>query len=89
MEYLDGVLHEDILIVVATAFYSAAVPAFADSTAVAGDRLVAVCAGVSGILVGIYWAALCGQSEACRDEEVELFLPAYHILCAPSVVWMG
>ena len=89
MEHPDGVLYQDILLVVTKAFYSAVVPAVADCAFAAGICLVAVCAGVSRIAVGVYLLVFSGQSETRRDEEVELFLSAHHFLRAPSVVWMG
>ena len=89
MEHPNGVLHQDVLIVVVEAFHSAAVPVVADYAVAAGICLVAVCAGVSRIAVGVYLLVFSGQSETRRDEEVELFLSAYHLLCAPSFVWLG
>lgn len=89
VEHPDGVLHQDILFVVVAAFHSAAVPAVADWASVVGICLVAVCAGVSGFAIGLHLLAFSGQSETRRDEEVEFFLSAYHLLCAPSVVWLG
>ena len=89
MEYPNGVLHEDIFLVVVEAFCPPVVSTVTDSTAVTGICLVAVCAGVCGFAIGVYLLVFSGQSETRRDEEVEFFLSAHHLLCAPSVLWLG
>lgn len=89
MEHPDGVLYQDILLVVTKAFYSAVVPAVADCTVAASLCLVAVCAGVNSITSGIYRAAVYSESEVSNFKAFELLLSSDYILCTSSVVRMG
>ena len=89
MEYPNSVLHEDVLIVVIKAFYSAAVSAVADCASAAGFCLVALCAGVNSIASGIYRAAVYSESEVSNFKAFELLLSSDYILCTSSVVRMG
>lgn len=89
MEYPHCVLHQDVLITVVEAFYSAVVPAVADRSVAAGFCLVALCAGVSGFAAGIYRAAVYSESEVSNFKAFELLLSSDYILCTSSVVRMG
>lgn len=89
MEHPDGVLYQDILLVVTKAFYSAVVPAVADCTVATSLCLVAVCAGVNSIASGIYRAAVYSESEVSNFKAFELLLSSDYILCTSSVVRMG
>ena len=89
MEYLDGVLYQDVLFVVVEALHSAVVPAVADCTVAASLCLVAVCAGVNSIASGIYRAAVYSESEVSNFKAFELLLSSDYILCTSSIVRRG
>ena len=89
MEYLDGLLHKDVLIVVAEAFHSVVVLAFSDSAVYAGLPLVVICIGVACIFVSIYRVVVCSKLKVGNSEETQILLFAHHTLCAPPIVRMG
>ena len=89
MEYLDGLLHKDVLIVIVETFYSVVVLAFSDSAVYAGLPLVAICIGVACIFVSIYRVAVCSKLKVGNPEETQILLFAHHILCASPIVRLG
>ena len=89
MEYLDGILYQDILFAVSEAFHTPAVLAVTDSTIATGIYLVAVCIGVACIFVSIYRVVVCSKLKVGNSEETQILLFAHHILCAPPIVRMG
>ena len=89
MEYLDGLLYQDILFAVIKAFHTLAVLAFTDCSFAPCFNLVAVCAGFIRITSGIYGFVVSCQFEIDRSKASELLLSIDNVLCASSVVWLG
>ena len=89
MEHLDGILYEDVLVVVNKAFHTIAVLAVAHCAIAIWVNLVAICLGICGFIAGIYRAAVYSESEVSNFKAFELLLSSDYILCTSSVVRMG
>lgn len=89
MEYLDGILYQDVLIVVNKAFHTLAVLAVAHSTFDVRIAMVAICAGECCFFVSIHRVVVCSKLKVGNPEEAQFLLFAYHILCASPFVRLG
>ncbi len=89
VEHPDGVLYQDVLLVVTKAFHPAIVCALTDSPYVIGIAVVAVYPCVCSITFGLLVSRFHHQLQPCSQERFELLLSRCHILRTASILRMG